>query len=68
MFGLGIGEIGLILLIVLSVFGAKKLPEIGTGLGQGILNFRHSLKPPSDPDPTSAQTLPEEEHPPTRGA
>jgi sec-independent protein translocase protein TatA len=40
MFGLGLPELVIILIIVLIIFGAKKLPEIGGGLGQGIRNFR----------------------------
>jgi len=41
MFGrLGLGELLIILLIVLIIFGAGKLPEIGRGLGKGIKNFR----------------------------
>ena len=37
-----------ILLIVMLVFGAKKLPEIGSGMGKAISNFKRSLKDPSD--------------------
>jgi sec-independent protein translocase protein TatA len=44
MFGLGVGELVLIFAVVLLVFGAKKLPQIGAGLGQGIQNFRKSVK------------------------
>ena len=40
MFGLGMQELIIILLIGLLVFGANKLPEIGRGLGQGIREFR----------------------------
>lgn len=40
MFGLGLPELIIILIIVLIIFGAKKLPEIGGGLGKGIRNFR----------------------------
>ena len=40
MFGLGIGELSIILLIVIVVFGATRLPMIGSGLGKGIKNFR----------------------------
>lgn len=38
------GEMLLILLVVLLIFGAKKLPEIGSGLGKGIRGFKDSLK------------------------
>lgn len=43
MFGLGIWELVVILLIVLVVFGAKRLPEIGASLGEGIREFKDSL-------------------------
>ena len=36
MFGIGMTELMIVLIIVLVVFGARKLPEIGTGLGNGI--------------------------------
>tara|TARA_B100000242_G_scaffold286488_1_gene252136 strand:+ start:51 stop:233 length:183 start_codon:yes stop_codon:yes gene_type:complete len=43
MFGLGHWEIILILVIVLIVFGAGKLPKIASDLGKGIKSFRESL-------------------------
>lgn len=43
MFGLGIWELILILLIVLLFFGAKRLPEIGSSLGEGIREFKDSI-------------------------
>jgi sec-independent protein translocase protein TatA len=42
--GLGIWELLIILGIVLVIFGAGKLPEIGAGLGKGIANFKKSTQ------------------------
>ena len=42
--GLGMGEMILIFLVVLLLFGAKKLPEIGSSLGKGIREFKSSVK------------------------
>ena len=44
MFGIGLPELLIILFIVLIIFGASRLPEIGSGLGQGIRNFRKAFK------------------------
>ncbi len=45
MFGsIGVPELLLIFLIVLIIFGAGKLPQLGKGIGEGIRNFRSSLK------------------------
>ena len=44
MFGLGMPEMVIILVIIVILFGAGKLPEIGAGLGQGIRNFKDSTK------------------------
>jgi sec-independent protein translocase protein TatA len=44
MFGLGIWEVVIILVVVLIVFGVGKLPDVGSGLGQGIRNFRKALR------------------------
>lgn len=44
MFGLGVSELFLILLIVIVLFGASRIPTLGKGLGEGISNFRRGLK------------------------
>lgn len=44
MFGLGIWELLVVLLIVLLFFGAKRLPEIGSSLGKGIREFKDSIE------------------------
>ena len=44
MFGLGMWELIVILVIIVLLFGAKRLPEIGAGIGDGIKNFRKSMK------------------------
>lgn len=47
-------QILLILLIVLVIFGAKKLPEIGGGLGKAIRNFRKASTEPDEIDITAS--------------
>ena len=44
MFGIGIPELIIILVIILIIFGAGKLPEIGGGMGKAIRNFRSATK------------------------
>ena len=41
---LGIPELLLILLLVIVIFGAGKLPQLGKGLGEGIRNFKNSIR------------------------
>lgn len=42
--GLGTGEIILIILVVMIVFGASKLPQLGDGLGRAIKNFKRAVQ------------------------
>jgi sec-independent protein translocase protein TatA len=51
MFGLGMGEL-LVILIIVLIFGANKLPEIGGGLGRAIRDFRKEIKRPDEIDVT----------------
>jgi len=52
MFGLGASELFIILLIVIVLFGANRLPQIGQGIGEGIRNFREAMKAPPQIDVT----------------
>lgn len=52
MFGIGAQELLLILVVVLLIFGANKLPEIGGGLGRAIRNFRRASSEPDEIDIT----------------
>jgi sec-independent protein translocase protein TatA len=60
-FGLGFGELVLLLLIVLILFGAGRLPELGEGLGRGIRNFRKQLRMPDEIDVTPSKKPSEED-------
>lgn len=44
MFGLGTQELIIILVLVLIVFGAGKLPQVGSALGKGLRNFKEGAK------------------------
>lgn len=44
MFGLGVGELALITIVVVFLFGAKKLPALGEAFGKSINSFKKGLK------------------------
>ena len=52
MFGVGMPELIVILVIILIIFGAGKLPQIGEGLGKGIRNFKKATTKEQEDDGT----------------
>lgn len=50
MFGLGMPELIVILVIIVIIFGAGKLPEIGAGIGKGIKNFKKATRDEDEPE------------------
>jgi sec-independent protein translocase protein TatA len=52
MFGLGATELIIILVIVVILFGASRLPEIGRGVGEAIKNFKKSISEQPEIDVT----------------
>jgi len=55
---IGIQELLIILLIVIIIFGASKLPKLGQGLGEGIRNFKKGLKSGDNPPTTDDSEKP----------
>jgi sec-independent protein translocase protein TatA len=50
MFGLGVQELLLIFVILVLIFGTSRIPELGRGLGEGIKNFKKSIKGDEEPE------------------
>lgn len=58
MFGLGLGELLLILLAVLLLFGGRKLPQLGKALGETVGNFRKALREKPEDNQTGNKSGP----------
>jgi len=68
---LGFGEIMLILVVVLLLFGAKRLPEVGSSIGKGIREFKRSLSDTQDAilsDPNERPAVPRQTDAPSQNA
>ncbi|WP_027716460.1 twin-arginine translocase TatA/TatE family subunit [Desulfuromonas sp. TF] len=61
MFGLGTTELIIILILVLVIFGAGKLPEIGGALGKGLRSFKKATQEPDEIDVTPKEEDKEEQ-------
>lgn len=61
MFGLGMPELIVILVIVFLIFGASRLPELGKGIGSAIRNFKKSMNEPDEIDVTPKKGIEEKE-------
>lgn len=65
--GIGMQELLVILFIALLIFGAKRLPEIGSGIGRAIRDFKRALKEPPEIDVTPKEKgLEAKESPPPK--
>lgn len=58
MFGMGVGELIVVLVIVLVVFGAGRLPEVMGSLGKGVQQFKRGLREPPEIDVTPDDDAP----------
>ena len=52
---LGTAELVIILVIVILIFGVNKIPQLGKGLGEGIRNFKSSLKAAKEEPPAKEE-------------
>jgi sec-independent protein translocase protein TatA len=57
MFGLGVQEIMLILLIAVFFFGGEKIPEIAKGLGKGLREFKRAMDQPNEEEQELARPM-----------
>jgi len=66
--GLGSGEIVLIMVVILVLFGAKKIPEFAKGLGKGISEFKKASREVSEEIERAGEETPAPKTPPTTAA
>lgn len=57
MFGLGTSELLIILVLVLVIFGAGKLPQVGASLGKGLRSFKEGIKGEEDQTETADRSV-----------
>jgi sec-independent protein translocase protein TatA len=60
-FGFGLQELIIIMVIALVIFGGKKLPEVGSGLGKAIREFKRGTSEPDEIDVTPKETTEQKE-------
>jgi len=65
-FDLGGGQILLILALILIFFGARRIPDLAKGLGQGIKEFKKATREVTDEIQNAAESTPPPPPPPTR--
>ena len=58
MFGLGPMELIIVFLVILLIFGAKRIPEIAQGLGKGITEFKKAARDVTDEIDSAANSAP----------
>ena len=59
---LGIPELAIIVVVLLLIFGARRLPEIGTSMGKGIRTFKTALMGEDETSPTTGAPAPIDAH------
>lgn len=60
-FNIGPGEIAIVFGLALLIFGPKKLPELGRAIGQGLVNFKRSMKETQHEIKTAIETNDDDE-------
>lgn len=55
MFGLGMGEAVILLVVVVLLFGSKKIPELGSSMGKALTNFKKGMKDDDSSKPDDDQ-------------